>query len=84
MKIKKLEWSEHLKGNKECRYDHVKAETPFGIFWITWKSWKEWPSYDLEIRSLNIYIHCLDVEDGKKKAQEWIEKKVLECIIEEI
>ena len=36
----KLNWSEPAAPNKECWYDHIIAETPFGRFLLTWKSWK--------------------------------------------
>ncbi len=37
----KLKWSEEKESNKDCPYNHVTAETPFGNFLITWKSWKD-------------------------------------------
>lgn len=39
-----LQWSENRPPCEKCRYDHCKAETPFGGFLITWKSWKKYDS----------------------------------------
>jgi len=36
-KVKRIEWSEEFKANKECRYNHCIGKTPLGDFLITWK-----------------------------------------------
>lgn len=39
-----LVWTENLSPTVECRYDHCKANTPFGIFLITWSACKQPPA----------------------------------------
>lgn len=38
--IARLEWSEAAPPCEDCRYDHVVATSPLGVFRIEWKSWK--------------------------------------------
>lgn len=45
-KIARLKWSPPAPGEEECRYDHTRAQTPFGNFLLTWKSWKSGPGQD--------------------------------------
>lgn len=83
--IKKLEWSEDKKPNKECRYDHCYSETPFGTILITWKSWKE-DQYDAIIEQapwgFGTGFGCTP-EEARAKAQDQFEHQILLCIEQE-
>ena len=43
-----LKWTDPAPPGKDCPYDHVIAETPFGRFLLTWKSWKDDPGYGFD------------------------------------
>ncbi len=80
-KLKPLVWTEVSKPNEECRYDHVKAETPLGVILITWKSWKEDKEYVVDehpVKDVAFNIWEDDLENTKRVCEE----KLLEGILQ--
>ena len=80
--IKPLIWSEPHPPNKDIRYDHVRAETPFGNFLITCKSWKKYDSPTIDETPWGDYFGCGDtIDDAKKLCEEEYERRVRECLV---
>lgn len=77
----KLEWTEPAKANDEVRYDHTKAETPFGRFLLTWKGWKEYPDYGFDETPWGEaeYKDWNTVADAQRWAETEMEKRCLEA-----
>jgi len=79
-----LKWTEERPPDKECSYNHVFADTPFGRIEITWKGWKDQPIYDVEFPAdwdCEIYFGD-DVEDGKKIAERVFAEKLAAALPE--
>jgi hypothetical protein len=75
-----LQWTENRQPNEECRYNHCKAETPFGRFLITWKGWKRYddPTVD-ETPWGDWYGVFNSVDDAKTACQREFDVKLAVC-----
>ena len=75
-----LIWTENLPPNEECRYDHCKADTPFGRFLITWKSWKQCDSPTVDETPWGDFWSAFEsIERAKEDCQKEYEKRLRDC-----
>ena len=78
-RIKLLEWSSPAPPGKDCSYDHVRAETPIGVYSIEWKSWKSNDGYTVHIDGRYIWSEET-LDDAKRFAQIAHEKTIKQCL----
>jgi hypothetical protein len=84
-RLVRLAWSAPAPPCEECRYDHTRAETPFGTFLLTWKGWKEYdsPGFDETPWGDVIYNGWNTVEEAQAWAESEMERRIKECLANE-
>ena len=85
-RLVRLAWSAPAPSCEECRYDHTRAETPFGTFLLTWKGWKEYdsPGFDETPWGEVVYNGWNTVEEAQAWAESEMERRIKECLANEI
>lgn len=69
-----MEWTEHIRPNDHCGYDHMECTTPLGVFRVEWKSWKSVLSFTLYLDD-DIYITSgHDLDTIKRFARQYLEE----------
>lgn len=78
----KIRWSGPREPNKECPYNSVIGQTPFGDFLITWKGWKKNPLYDIDETPWEVFLSGAfdDLEAAKSAAEKQYSEKLAECL----
>ena len=81
-RLVRLAWSAPAPPCEECRYDHTRAETPFGTFLLTWKGWKEYdsPGFDETPWGEVVYNGWNTVEEAQAWAESEMERRIKECL----
>lgn len=81
-RLVRLVWSAPAPPNEECRYDHTRAETPFGIFLLIWKGWKEHddPGFDETPWGEVEYRGWKTIEEAQEWAESEMERRIKECL----
>jgi hypothetical protein len=74
-----LKWSEVCDPNEDCRYTHVSAETPFGVYSIEWKAHKQFDDRTLFLDGEHLSSGH-DLEQAKAKAYEHHSARVMACL----
>jgi hypothetical protein len=84
-RLVRLAWSTPAPPCEECRYDHTRAETPFGSFLLTWRGWKEYdsPGFDETPWGEVEYQGWNTVEDAQAWAESEMERRIKECLANE-
>lgn len=78
--VKPLVWTDPAPPNDiDCRYDHVRADTPFGQISIEWKSWKEYDPYDVFFQDGHIESQAR-LDAAKAAAQSEYVKRILSAL----
>ena len=80
-KIKQLEWSEERSPDNNISYNHVKANSPLGMYTIQWKGWKEYDDRTICLDGDFISMGGDFLDDAKILAQEDFEARVKKCLI---
>jgi hypothetical protein len=70
-----LTWSVAMPPDKDCRYDHVVAETPLCKIVLEWKSWKDYDSPCAHM-PWGEFVIGTDLDDAKQKVQAAWDKMV--------
>lgn len=80
-KIKQLEWSEERSPDNNISYNHVKANSPLGMYTIQWKGWKEYDDRTICLDGDFVSMGGDFLDDAKILAQEDFEARVKKCLI---
>lgn len=78
--VKPLEWSEEKVSNKDVKYNHVIAETPFGRFVIAWKSNDSFDVMESPLEPEN-YKFFSTLEQAKESCQEDFNVAILKTLL---
>lgn len=81
-RLKPLKWTPASPPNKEYRYNHTTADTPFGRFLLTWKGWKEFdsPGFDETPWGEIKYLGWNTVEEAQAWAEAELERRINYCL----
>ncbi|EIP0347750.1 hypothetical protein RNF90_000150 [Shigella flexneri] len=76
-----ITWSEEHPPSEACRYNHVYADTVFGLLIIEWKGWKDHTGYTCElpfpINDEFPFVTEFSLDDAKAKVKAWYDYVIL-------
>lgn len=80
-RLVRLAWSAPAPPCEECRYDHTRAETPFGPFLLTWKGWKKYGGVGFDETPWGeVEYGWNTVEEAQAWAESEMERRIKVCL----